>query len=160
RHVSEVQFGNRRDRYRYRQKLFSRCGSGSTWRDRAAPEVVMRPSGNTARQPDAVSDRHGGLHRRTPSEPQTHIARSRRQADAGKVGAPFFEGEEERLPRCGGNRGGGAAPDDEVRRDEDRRAARLTSRSTGCGSGWSVSALGSSTRSAPSCWSAALPFGK
>src|SRR5262249_44624560 len=32
---------------------------------------------------------------------------------------------EERFPRCRGNRRGGAAPDDEVRRDQDRRAARL-----------------------------------
>src|SRR5262249_23395772 len=33
----------RRDRYRYRQKLVSHRGSGSTWCDRAAPEVVPRP---------------------------------------------------------------------------------------------------------------------
>ena len=36
----------------------------------------------------------------------------------------------------------------------------LQARSTACGSGWSVSAPASSTRSAPSCWSVALPFGK
>ena len=35
----------------------------------------------------------------------------------------LFEGTEERLPGCGGDRRGGATPDDEVRRDQDRRAA-------------------------------------
>src|SRR5262245_32500460 len=65
---------NRRDRYRYRQKLVSHRGSGSAWRDRVASEVVLRRNRNTARQPAAVPDRHGGLRRRTPSEPQTHIA--------------------------------------------------------------------------------------
>jgi transposase len=40
---------------------------------------------------------------------------------------PVFEGTEERLPRCRGDRRGGAAADDEVRRDQDRRAARLAS---------------------------------
>jgi hypothetical protein len=32
--------------------------------------VVSRPSGNSARQSAALSHRHGGLRRRTPSEPQ------------------------------------------------------------------------------------------
>jgi hypothetical protein len=36
--------------------------------------------------------------------------------------APVFEGAEERLSRCGGDRRGGATPDDEVRRDEDGRS--------------------------------------
>src|SRR5262245_37698645 len=107
-------------RYRYRQKLVSRRGFGSTWRDRTAPEVVPRLSRNTALQPAAVSDRHGGLRRRTPSEPQTHIAWPRRQADASQICASLRERAEERLPRCRGNRRGGAAPDHEVRRDQDR----------------------------------------
>ena len=37
-------------------------------RDRPTPEVVSRPSRNTARQPAALSHWHGGLRRRTPSE--------------------------------------------------------------------------------------------
>src|SRR5215813_4949177 len=36
--------------------------------------------------------------------------------DAGEIRAALFEGAEERLPRRGGDRRGGAAPDDEVRR--------------------------------------------
>src|SRR6516164_2581066 len=74
----QAQFWNRRDRYRYRQELVSRRGSRSAWHDRPAPEVVSRPSGNTTRQPTALSHRHGGLRRRTQSEPQTHIAWPRR----------------------------------------------------------------------------------
>src|SRR5262249_24567958 len=93
---------NRRDRYRYRQELVSRRGSRSAWRDRPAPEVVSRPSGNTARQSAALSHRHGGLRRRTPSEPQTHIAWPRRSADASQICAALLEGAEERLPRRGG----------------------------------------------------------
>jgi hypothetical protein len=46
-----------------RQKLVSHRGSGSAWRDRVASEVVPRPNRNTARQPAAVPDRHGGLRR-------------------------------------------------------------------------------------------------
>ena len=42
-------------------KLVSHRESGSAWRDRAAPEVVPRPSRTTARQPATVSDRHRGL---------------------------------------------------------------------------------------------------
>src|SRR5215469_2430196 len=125
RHVTQAQCWNRRDRYRYRQELVSRRGSRSAWRDRPAPEVVSRPSGNTTRQPTALSHRHGGLRRRTQSEPQTHIAWPRRSADASQICAALLEGAEERLPRRGGDRGGGAAPDDEVRRNQDRRAARL-----------------------------------
>src|SRR6516162_8870269 len=125
RHVTQAQCWNRRDRYRYRQELVSRRGSRSAWRDCPTPEVVARPSRNTARQPAAVSNRHGGLRRRTPSEPQTHIAWSQRSAHAGEVRAPVFEGTEERLPRCRGDRRGGATANNEVRRDQDRRTARL-----------------------------------
>src|SRR5262249_31971457 len=92
RHVLQTQFCNRGDWYRYRQELVSRRGSGSAWRHRAAPEVVPQPSRNTARQPAAVSDWHGGLRRRTPSEPQTHIAWSRRSADASYV-RPYSRGQ-------------------------------------------------------------------
>src|SRR5215470_10069186 len=112
RHVTQAQCWNRRDRYRYRQELVSRRGSRSAWRDRPAPEVVSRPSGNTTRQSAALSHRHGGLRRRTPSEPQTHIAWPRRSADASQICATLLEGAEERLPRRGGDRRGGAAPDD------------------------------------------------
>jgi len=46
-------------------------------------------------------------------------------ADAGEVCAPLFEGPEERLPRRGGDRRGGATANDEVRSDENRRSARF-----------------------------------
>src|SRR5262249_35911276 len=98
RHVTQAQCRNRRDRYRYRQELVSRRGSRSAWRDRPAPEVVSWPSRRTARQPGAVSHWHGGLRRRTPSEPQTHIAWSRCSANASQICASLLEGAEERLP--------------------------------------------------------------
>jgi hypothetical protein len=50
------------------------------------------------RQSAALSHRHGGLRRRTPSEPQTHIAWPRRSADASQICAALLEGAEERLP--------------------------------------------------------------
>jgi hypothetical protein len=56
-----------------------------------------------------------------------HLSRqdawTRRSADAGKVRAPVFEGTKERLPGRGGDRRGGATPNDEVRCDEDGRSA-------------------------------------
>src|SRR5215471_1509670 len=111
RHVTQARCCNRRDRYRYRQELVSRRGSRLAWRDRPTPEVVSRPSRNTARQPAALSHWHGGLRRCTPSEPQTHIAWPRRSVDASQICAPLLEGAEERLPRCRGDRRGGAAPE-------------------------------------------------
>src|SRR5215471_17447657 len=87
--------------------------------------MVARTGGNTARQSAAVPDRHGGLRRRASSQPQAATARPRCPADAGEVRAPVFEGAEERLPRCGGDHRSGAAPDDEVRRNQDCRAVRF-----------------------------------
>src|SRR6266702_1738800 len=49
---------------------------------------------------------------------------SRGPADAGEVRSPLFEGTEERFPRRGGDRRGGATANDEVCGDEDRRSAR------------------------------------
>src|SRR5215468_2032626 len=56
---------------------------------------------------------------------------SRCAPDAGEVRSPVFEGPEERLPRRGGDRRGGATPDDEVRGDKDRRSARPTGTASG-----------------------------
>jgi hypothetical protein len=42
-----------------------------------------------------------------------------------------FEGTEERLPRRGGDRRGGATAHDEVRGDQDRRSARFASSASG-----------------------------
>src|SRR5262249_20260695 len=50
---------------------------------------------------------------------------SQRSADASQICAALLERAEERLPRCRGDRRGGPTPDDEVRRNQDRRAARL-----------------------------------
>ena len=92
--------------------------------DCAAAEVVAWPGGSTLCQHATVPDRHGGLRRRASSQPQAQGAWSRCPADAGEVRAALLEGTEERLPRRGGDRRGGAAADDEVRGDQDRRSAR------------------------------------
>ena len=42
-----------------------------------------------ARQHTALPDRHGSLHRRTSPEPQTRIAWSRCQVDAGQICPPL-----------------------------------------------------------------------
>ena len=60
------------------------------------------------------------LRRRTSPEPQTRIAWSRCQVDAGQC--PPIQGTEERLQRCRSDCRSRAAPDDEVRGDRDRRA--------------------------------------
>src|SRR6266702_4145694 len=67
----------------------------------------------------AVPDRDGGVRRGT-SQSQAQGSWSRCSADAGEVCAPLFEGPEERLPRRGGDRRGGATANDEVRSDESR----------------------------------------
>ena len=45
----------------------------------------------------ALPDRHGSLRRRTSPEPQTRIAWSRCQIDAGQICPPLQQGTEERL---------------------------------------------------------------
>src|SRR6266849_4052712 len=50
RHVSETQHCDCRDWHRYRQELVPRRGSRSAGRNRAAPEVLTWPGGNTARK--------------------------------------------------------------------------------------------------------------
>src|SRR6266567_6081168 len=87
--------------------------------------MVTGPGGNTARQHAALPDRDGSLRRGTSSQSQAQGSWSRCPADAGEVRSPVFEGTEERLPRRGGDRRGGATANDEVRGDEDRRSARL-----------------------------------
>src|SRR5262249_5638474 len=54
------------------------------------------------------------------SQPQAQKSWSRCPADAGEVRSPLFQGADERLPRRGGDRRGGATAYDEVRGDEDR----------------------------------------
>src|SRR6187551_1712424 len=65
-------------------------------------------------KPAAVPSQHGSLRLRASSQSQTQWPWPRCPADAGEVLPLLFEGTEERLPRCGGNRRGGAAADDEV----------------------------------------------
>src|SRR6266567_3942680 len=86
--------------------------------------MVTGPGGNTARQHAALPDRDGSLRRGTSSQSQAQGSWSRCPADAGEVRSPVFEGTEERLPRRGGDRRGGATANDEVCGDEDRRSAR------------------------------------
>lgn len=53
-------------------------------------KVVAWPSGSAARrQYTALPDRHGSLRRRTSPEPQTRIAWSRCQVDAGQICPPL-----------------------------------------------------------------------
>ena len=68
---------------------------------------------------------YGGMRRGTSSQPQAQSPWSRCPADAREVCPPVFQGPEERLPRRGGDRRGGATANDEVRGDEERRPARL-----------------------------------
>src|SRR5882724_11825127 len=89
RHVSDSQYRNRRDRHRYRQELVPRRGPRCARRHRAAAKVVAWPSGSAARQYTALPDRHGSLRRRTSPEPQTRIAWSRCQVDAGQICPPL-----------------------------------------------------------------------
>src|SRR5216684_820172 len=131
RYVSETQYCDRRDRYRYRQELVPRCGSRSARCHCAAAEVVTWPVGITVCQHAALPDRDGGLRRGTSSQPQAQGSRSRCAADAGEVRSSLFEGAEERLPRRGGDRRGGATANDEVRGDEDRRSARPAGSASG-----------------------------
>ena len=80
------------------------------------------PGGDTVRQHASLPDRHGGLCRSPSSQPPAQLAWPRCSADAGEVRPRLLEGAEERLPRRGGDRRGGPAPDDEVRGHEDRRS--------------------------------------
>src|SRR6266576_6205907 len=89
RHVSDTQYRDRRDRHRYRQELVPRRGPRCARRHRAAAKVVAWPSGSAARQYIALPDRHGSLRRRTSPEPQTRIAWSRCQVDAGQICPPL-----------------------------------------------------------------------
>src|ERR1700730_6524365 len=89
RHVSDTQYRDRRDRHRYRQELVPRRGPRCARRHRAAAKVVAWPSGSAARQYTALPDRHGSLRRRTSPEPQTRIAWSRCQVDAGQICPPL-----------------------------------------------------------------------
>src|SRR4030095_4394417 len=113
---------DRRNRYRYRQELVPRRRSRWAWRNRATAEVVAGSGGNTVCQYGTLPGRHGGLCRRASSQSPAEGAWARCPADAGEVRAAILEGEEDRLPRCGGNRRGGPAPDDEVRGYEDSRS--------------------------------------
>ncbi len=89
RHVSDTQYRDCRDRHRYRQELVPRRGPRCARRHRAAAKVVAWPSGSAARQYIALPDRHGSLRRRTSPEPQTRIAWSRCQVDAGQICPPL-----------------------------------------------------------------------
>src|SRR5262249_29829651 len=91
---------------------------------RAAAEVVTWPGRNAISQ-YALPGRDGGLCGGTSSQSQAQGSWSRCPADAGEVRSPVFQGAEERLPRCGGDRRGSATTNDEVGGDEDRRSAGL-----------------------------------
>jgi hypothetical protein len=66
---------------------------------RAAAKVVAWPSGSAARQYTAP-DRHGSLRRRTSPEPQTRIAWSRCQVDAGQICPPLSSEAIDMSQRC------------------------------------------------------------
>src|ERR1700738_3507340 len=77
------------------------------------------------------------LCRRAPSQPRAPEAWPRCPVDACAVRSALFEGTEERLPRRRGHCRSGATPDDEVRRDQDRRSPGPFRRCTACESVWS-----------------------
>jgi hypothetical protein len=83
-----AEVGDRRDRHRYRQELVPRRRPRCTRRHRAAAKVVAWPSGSAARQYAALPDRHGSLRRHPSPEPQTGIAWSQCQIDAGQICPP------------------------------------------------------------------------
>jgi hypothetical protein len=121
----------------FRWQLGARCKAR---RNRAAAEMVAWPGGNTARQHPAVPDRHGGLRRCASSQSQAQGSRSPFHAALPRRSEPR-QGQRKVshpcrlrysaprmsviLPRCRGDRRGGATPDHEVRCDQDRRSARL-----------------------------------
>src|SRR5262249_26547730 len=131
RHVPASQHSDRRNGRRYRKELVPRRRPRSARCHCPAAEVVAGPSRITAGQHAALPDRDGSLRRGTSSQSQAQGSWPRCPADAGEVRSPVFEGPEERLPRRGGDRRGGATPDDEVRGDEDRRSARPTGTASG-----------------------------
>ena len=62
---------------------------------------------------------------------------SRRPADASELCTAVLKGAEERLPRCGGDRRGGPAPDHEVCGNEDCRTTRSAGHCIACASRFS-----------------------
>ncbi len=108
-----------------------RCRPRSARRDRAATKVVTPSDRSAAREHTSVPDRHGGMRWCASPKPQTSITRSRCPTDAGEIRASLFKRTEERLSRRGSNRRGGAAPDDEIRRYQDGRPARLAGAAPG-----------------------------
>jgi hypothetical protein len=58
----------------------------------------QRSVGSTVCQHAAVSDWHGGVRRRAPSQPQAAEAWSRGPVDACAICSALFKGAEKRLP--------------------------------------------------------------
>jgi hypothetical protein len=108
---------------RYRQELVPRSGTISAVRSCFGRNGRAASRGATC-QPAAVPDRHGGLRRRASSQPQAAGAWAPSTAHACEIRAPVFEETEERLPRRRGDRRSCAAPNHEVRGDQNRRPAR------------------------------------
>ncbi len=98
-----------------------RCARG----DRAAAEVVAWPGRGAVRQ---TCRRASSAWK--PVSARNHLGRKLRgfghdaRLMPAKYVRPYSKGQEERLPRCRGDRRGGATADDEVRSDEDCRSAR------------------------------------
>src|SRR5262249_41916443 len=131
RHVPASQHDDRRNGRRYREELVPCRRPRSARSHCPAAEVVAWPGRIAAGQHAALPDWDGGLRRGASSQSQAQGSWSRCPVDAGEVRSPVFEGPEERLPRRGGNRRGGATSDDEVRGNEDRRSARPTGAASG-----------------------------
>src|SRR5215831_152158 len=91
-HVQQIKFACYHDGHRHWQARVPCCRPRPARRDRAAAEVVARPSRSAARENAAVSDRDGSLCWRPSPEPQTAITRSRRAFDASEIRAALFEG--------------------------------------------------------------------
>lgn len=75
--------------------------------------AVTQPAHGTARQHEALPDRHGGVRRRAHSGAPACGLRAHDTADAGQICMPLRQGLEGRLQRIRGDRGSRAATDDD-----------------------------------------------
>src|SRR5580704_12467733 len=80
-HVQPIQCDRRNDRHRYRQEFVPCRRPRSARRDRAAAEMVARPSRGAARQHATVPGRDGSLCWRASPESEADRAQARCPAD-------------------------------------------------------------------------------
>ncbi len=92
RHGRSSQEFDRLRRHRHRQELVPRRRSRWARRHRAAAEVITWPGGSTVREYAAMSDWHGSLRRRAPSQPPAPDGHDARLMPARYV-RPYSKGQ-------------------------------------------------------------------